>query len=510
MISLNELNDITDNKNWNELKNIIKPKEFPLDEKRNKVDRQIIAKLADILINNIKNLPDNVIILILKCMTNSSTDLGYKHQQLSQYNRDQEDSFCNFFIKYSTNNDQYPSTTFPYDEVIQEVVQFLIKIPAEYQQSKITDTKLELIRISLRFLCNIMAFSDKKLAINNLDQLIETISYLMDLDCIKENIPLMNATCSFINNILNTFDNVQILESQLKVISLGILKADKLGVGASRDALICLIIKPSVLRTIYESMSMDYKLYLLEIIHQSLMASVYDETDDDEDNKFKLPECSVEFLSEKFKKRSDLILKTEEFYLDGMEPSEVIILLDILGILTSTSSSAYQSLRKDKSLLINVIFLLKAVHMTGKENQNCFTPIQKLSELAPSSYQNDEDSLDKDYLRHPTFGFKTALIRLIGNLVYNNKVNQDLIRETDGISLLLDCCNIDARNPLITQWSILAIRNLTENNPENQEFIKRSQKLKFIDSTVIREMGLTLNQTESGEILGIVPLPKDQ
>lgn len=75
-----------------------------------------------------------------------------------------------------------------------------------------------------------------------------------------------------------------------------------------------------------------------------------------------------------------------------------------------------------------ILDLLKALHMAGKEADNCFTPVQKLSEIAPStSHSTKNATTDKNIQNHPGFGFKAALIRLIGNLVFRNKKNQDMV-----------------------------------------------------------------------------------
>ena len=46
--------------------------------------------------------------------------------------------------------------------------------------------------------------------------------------------------------------------------------------------------------------------------------------------------------------------------------------------------------------------------------------------------------------------------------------NSFQVREIEGIQLLLDCSSADGHNPFITQWVILAIRNLCFGNKENQ------------------------------------------
>ncbi|KAK9891121.1 hypothetical protein WA026_013440 [Henosepilachna vigintioctopunctata] len=82
---------------------------------------------------------------------------------------------------------------------------------------------------------------------------------------------------------------------------------------------------------------------------------------------------------------------------------------------------------------------------------------------------------------------------------------QDLVREAEVIPVLLDCCNIDARNPLIMQWVILAIRNLCENNLNNQAVIAGMHNEGTVSSALIEEMGLTLHNDENGGIR-IIPL----
>ena len=61
---------------------------------------------------------------------------------------------------------------------------------------------------------------------------------------------------------------------------------------------------------------------------------------------------------------------------------------------------------------------------------------------------------------------------------------------------------------VIIQWVTLAVRNLLENNAENQEILRKSIRVGTVNSAVIREMGLTLNEDGKGNAIGIMPLPK--
>lgn len=92
-------------------------------------------------------------------------------------------------------------------------------------------------------------------------------------------------------------------------------------------------------------------------------------------------------------------------------------------------------------VLIHFLDNLKYCHKMGKQesssDNNPFKMISKLNQV------NDPDSFSKETF----FGFKSNLIGLLGNFACSNKEVQNWIRELDGISLILDCTNIDARNP---------------------------------------------------------------
>ncbi|XP_044746082.1 ataxin-10 [Coccinella septempunctata] len=208
-----------------------------------------------------------------------------------------------------------------------------------------------------------------------------------------------------------------------------------------------------------------------------------------------LPKISLQILSKKFWESDNVIFQTLSSEDSSLEPFEISLLLDILGCLCG-NDTYLAILQGDTDLIIRCGVLLINIHKLGKQSENYFSSLQKLSELKEPS---------EVIQKHPAFGFKVGLVRLIGNLCWKNKRVQDLVRETETIPILLDCCNIDARNPLIMQWVILAIRNLCENNPENQAIIAGLHKEGTVSSALVEEMGLTLHDDDKGGIR-IVPL----
>jgi len=88
--------------------------------------------------------------------------------------------------------------------------------------------------------------------------------------------------------------------------------------------------------------------------------------------------------------------------------------------------------------------------------------------VQPVPGERTEDSSDFPYL-------KRDLVRLLGILCHNRKAIQDRIRLCGGISVVLNLCTIDDRNPYLREYAIFALRNLLHNNPENQAVVNTFQ-----------------------------------
>ncbi|KAG9044273.1 hypothetical protein FS837_008424 [Tulasnella sp. UAMH 9824] len=66
---------------------------------------------------------------------------------------------------------------------------------------------------------------------------------------------------------------------------------------------------------------------------------------------------------------------------------------------------------------------------------------------------------------------KRDLARLLGILCHNDKGTQDSIREREGIQVIMNLCVVDERNPYLREHALFTLRNLLQNNPENQAVV---------------------------------------
>ncbi|XP_011646349.1 ataxin-10 [Pogonomyrmex barbatus] len=512
-ITSQKLKIIINENNWDQLLQEIKPKHFVRQESGIIPDAGILAQLCQILVSEITL--DMIKILCLKCLGNSCLD-SYKHKQHTirnvesvQYSKNLYDELVESDLCQQGKNCDYPHDShFPYDGVVEWTV-YYIKSHDESMDC-LTDKELDIFRLSIQFLCNLFTYAcpnvtsaDNILRYINCDNFKQVILNSMQSDYKL----LASAACIYVHNALKKLPDDHFTNDE-KNLYLQLIKPAKENFTSAKDALLFLLQRRNIFENIYSSIAISEKLELLEIIYNEVWTSWQS------DLNTVLTEDQAEFLTLTFCKKSDLILKTVDTYVNSIDPTEVILILNILGLITTQ----YKISKNARSLLINCKYLLMSLHMMGKEADNYFTPITNLSKVAPSAKRTTVDietndietskAID-DLQEHPAYGFKAGLIQVIANIVHKNKICQDLFREIDGIPLLLDCCNIDARNPLILQWTILALRNLCEGNPENQEIIRNCEKKGVPDNPALQEMGLTLHEDADGKSIRIAPLRRN-
>ncbi|XP_062058682.1 ataxin-10 [Lepus europaeus] len=187
----------------------------------------------------------------------------------------------------------------------------------------------------------------------------------------------------------------------------------------------------------------------------------------------------AELMASSFVDQCGTVLKlTSEQHPEDAEVLATVRLLDVLCEMTA-NTELLGYLQVFPGLLERVIDLLRLIHVAGKDTINIFSTCDCIKAGDVSSVAE---------------GFKSHLIRLIGNLCYKNKDNQDKVNELDGIPLILDSCRIDDNNPFLTQWVVYAIRNLTEDNVQNQDVIAKMEDQGLADTSLLQKMGFEVEK----------------
>ncbi|XP_059366463.1 ataxin-10-like [Carassius carassius] len=242
-----------------------------------------------------------------------------------------------------------------------------------------------------------------------------------------------------------------------------------------------------LVRKMYTEMTHEEGKKLLELILAQLGVV--------EEENCLMPLSTAQFLASCFSDHCRAVLTLSSESSDDQEAMIVIRLLEILCEITS-GCKEFMALQDHSDLLSATVDLLKEVHLLGKTSRNVFTAAQDFSLTRPGGADT-----------HPALSFKAHLVRLIGNLCHGHIVNQDKVRELDGIALILDNCSIDSNNPFISQWAVFAIRNILEHNLENQKLIQSLRRQGVADDTMLGEMSFRVEERDGSLLLR--PLKKD-
>ncbi|NXL90291.1 ATX10 protein, partial [Alectura lathami] len=121
----------------------------------------------------------------------------------------------------------------------------------------------------------------------------------------------------------------------------------------------------------------------------------------------------ADFLAGCFREKCEAVLKlTSAADPEDEEALVTIRLLDVLCEMTS-SNGQLEHLQALPGLLETAIDTLRLTQLAGKQTVNIFTATHAMT--------------GQEEISHPAVGFKSHLIRLIGNLCYKNKENQDKV-----------------------------------------------------------------------------------
>uniref|UniRef100_A0A8C3K353 Ataxin-10 n=1 Tax=Calidris pygmaea TaxID=425635 RepID=A0A8C3K353_9CHAR len=291
--------------------------------------------------------------------------------------------------------------------------------------------------------------------------------------------------CMVLFTCLNSEKVRELLDPGNLAVALRVLKVYKEQLESEWSFLIVtdhLLKCPELVEALYAKLSNQERVTLLELMLEKV--SEKNPVNSEEMNVFM---SHAEFLAGCFQEKCEAVLKlTSAADAEDEEALVTIRLLDVLCEMTSNNGQL-EHLQALPGLLETAIDTLRLTHLAGKQAVNIFTATHAMT--------------GQEEISHPAVGFKSHLIRLIGNLCYKNKENQNKVYELDGISLILDNCSIDDNNPFVNQWAVYAIRNLTEQNERNQELIAQMEEKGLADNFALESMGLEIEKRDDKLIL---------
>lgn len=139
----------------------------------------------------------------------------------------------------------------------------------------------------------------------------------------------------------------------------------------------------------------------------------------------------------------------------ALEHDAKLMLLDCMGELTLDAK-----LLRDPVAPVLLLSLLKELQRVW-ELRRSGNPMRAATNATAASHEPTQEP----------FGYRSGMIRVLGNMCHRHSEHQDLVRDEGYLPLFLNHCNIDDANPLIREWSLVALRNLCEGNEANQAYI---------------------------------------
>nr|XP_056718700.1 ataxin-10 [Euleptes europaea] len=354
-------------------------------------------------------------------------------------------------------------------DVSVHLIQLLQKLETDLESS------LTAFRCSLQFLGNIATGNT-----DSQERIWKLVLPFLFLDCLKhQDEKIVEYSCMILFTCLNPERTRELQDENNLNIALAVLQACRRYPESEWGFLIVtnhLLKCPELVKAMYATLSNQERTMLLDMVLSEIShknSAVCQEIDT--------------FLASCFQEKCQSVLRLASA--ENIEDEEALVTLRLLDVLCEMTSNEGQldRLQACPGLLETAVSTMQLAHLSGKQTTNVFTAAHFAT--------------GQEEISHPATGFKSHLIRLIANLCYRNKANQDKVYELDGIPLILDNCSIDDNNPFISQWAVYAIHNLTEQNERNQELISQMEQQGLVDSSFLEKRGLKVEKEDQKLIL---------
>ncbi|KAI7908156.1 spinocerebellar ataxia type 10 protein domain-containing protein [Cokeromyces recurvatus] len=204
-------------------------------------------------------------------------------------------------------------------------------------------------------------------------------------------------------------------------------------------------------------------------------------------------EESLQFLTQQFvligKETLKVLISIKEQGASQLQPDQISNVYTGIALLFQIINQLFildqedQQIRGLKDILIKVNTLQLVIDILGH-----------LEMLKLPTVEKERPEIGFNYI-------KRECVRFIGTMSYKDKDMQDKVRTLEGIPLILSQLKIDDSNPYLREYATLALRNLMENNIENQKIIEELSPQEVVQTKELSEMGITPELTQDGQVI---------
>ncbi|KAG2231458.1 hypothetical protein INT48_007531 [Thamnidium elegans] len=203
-----------------------------------------------------------------------------------------------------------------------------------------------------------------------------------------------------------------------------------------------------------------------------------------------------------FIRREELLFLVEQFEIVAKDTITII-----LSIKQSTTDLQAEKVTNTYTAIILLLQMLNELFVLDEDHQHgikqMLVQVDALSLVSDILGNLESIKLPPVQVENPLAGFnflKRECVRLMGTLCYKDRAMQDKIREIGAIPVILCQFKIDDSNPYLREYATLTLRNVMENNLENQKLIEELQPEEIVQTKELDEMGITPELTEDGKV----------
>ncbi|KAI9483386.1 MAG: spinocerebellar ataxia type 10 protein domain-containing protein [Benjaminiella poitrasii] len=197
---------------------------------------------------------------------------------------------------------------------------------------------------------------------------------------------------------------------------------------------------------------------------------------------------------------------TQQFVLAGRETVKVLISMRDQGasqLQPDQISNVYSAIVL-LFQIINELFILDEEDQQSRGLKDILTKANTLQLVIDIFGHLEMLKLPTTEKEKPEIGFnyiKRECVRFIGTMCHKDRFMQDRVRELEGLPLILSQMKIDDSNPYLREYATLALRNLMEDNMENQKIIEELSPQEVVQSDELDKMGIMPELTQDGKVI---------
>lgn len=153
------------------------------------------------------------------------------------------------------------------------------------------------------------------------------------------------------------------------------------------------------------------------------------------------------------------------------------------------------SMMCQEGLVTTLLGMLRALPPITKPSAG---PAAAPAGMAPSAYPSHV----------PYQGYRSDIVAVLANAAFGRPPVREQISRAAGVELLLEQCQIDDANPLVKEWALWGVRNLSA-SPAVRHTIEQLQAQGVAPSDVLREAGYEANLNHDTKRPRLVRASKD-